>query len=108
MAREQTYGFWSTEQAVSNVDVGHYQTYSATANKNFERYRSVKLMAAYRTWDNPGTAVSRGQPFDTNIYIYNTPDYKSWQSELTVNGSALDDKLKWTTGLFYFTRAESQ
>ena len=60
-------------------------------------------MAAYRTWDSTGTAVSRGQPFATNIYIYNTPDYQSWQSELTVNGSALDDKLKWTTGLFYFT-----
>ena len=30
------------------------------------------------------------------------PDYKSWQSELTVNGNALDNKLKWTTGLFFF------
>ena len=102
MAREQTDGFWSTEQAVSNVDVGHYQTVSATANKIFGDI-DVKLMAAYRTWDSTGTSISRGQPFDTNIYTYGTPDYKSWQSELTVNGSALDDKLKWTTGLFFFT-----
>ncbi len=102
LAREQNYGFWSTEQAVSDVDVGHYQTYSAIANKSLGD-TNVKLMAAYRTWDSTGTAVSRGQPFATNIYTYNTPDYESWQSELTVNGSAMDDKLKWTTGLFYFT-----
>jgi len=102
LARERTYSFWSTEQAVSDVDVGHYQTYSATANKRFGDI-NVKGMAAYRTWDSTGTAVSRGQPFATNIYTYNTPGYESWQSELTVNGNALDDKLKWTTGLFYFT-----
>lgn len=102
VAREQKFGFWSTEQALSNLDEGHYQTYSATANKSFEDF-SVKLMAAYRTWNGDGTAVSRGQPFVTNSYFYNTPDYQSWQSELTVNGSAFDDKLKWTTGLFYFT-----
>jgi iron complex outermembrane recepter protein len=102
VAREQKDGFWSTEQAVSNNDVGHYQTYSAIANKSFGD-TNVKLMAAYRTWDSTGTAVSRGQPFETNTYIYGTPNYQSWQSELTVNGSALDDKLKWTTGLFYFT-----
>ena len=102
LAREQTYGFWSTEQAVSNVDAGHYQTYSAIANKNFGDI-DAKWMAAYRTWNSTGTAVSRGQPFATNIYTYDTPNYQSWQSELTVNGSAIDDKLKWTTGLFYFT-----
>jgi iron complex outermembrane receptor protein len=101
LAREQKYGFWSTEQAVSNLNVGHYQTYSATANKSFGD-TNVKLMSAYRTWNSTGTAVSRGQPFATNIYTYDTPDYESWQSELTVNGSAMDDKLKWTTGLFYF------
>jgi iron complex outermembrane recepter protein len=102
LAREQTYGFWSTEQAGSDVDVGHYQTYSAIANKSLGD-TNVKLMAAYRTWDSTGTAVSRGQPFATNIYRYDTPNYQSWQSELTVNGSAIDDRLKWTAGLFYFT-----
>lgn len=101
LAREQNYGFWSTEQAVSNLNVGHYQTYSATANKSFGD-TNVKLMSAYRTWNSTGTAVSRGQPFATNIYSYNTPNYESWQSELTVNGNAMDDKLKWTAGLFYF------
>jgi iron complex outermembrane receptor protein len=101
VAREQKYGFWSTEQAVSNVSVGHYQTWSATANKSLGDL-DVRLMSAYRTWDNNGTAVSRGQPYVNNAYIYQFPDYQSWQSELTVNGTAMDSRLKWTAGLFYF------
>ncbi|MBA2590621.1 MAG: TonB-dependent receptor [Alphaproteobacteria bacterium] len=99
--REQNYGFWSAEQDISNLSQGHYQTYSATANKSFDDI-DVRLMAAYRTFDNTGTAVSRGLPFESNTYNYNFPKYESWQSELTVNGKALDNKLLWTTGLFYF------
>ena len=34
-------------------------------------------MAAYRTFDNTGTAVSRGQPFESNTYDYNFPNYQS-------------------------------
>jgi iron complex outermembrane receptor protein len=102
LARQQAAGFWTVDQDVSNVVKGHYQTYSATANKTLGDI-DVRLMGAFRTFDNFGTAVSRGQPFETNTYIYGYPDYQSWQSELTVNGKALDNKLQWTTGLFYFT-----
>ena len=99
--REQTYGFWSAEQDISNLSAGVYQTYSATANKNLGDI-DVRLMAAYRHFDNTGTAVSRGQPYESNTYLYNFPNYHSWQSELTVNGKALDNRLQWTTGLFFF------
>jgi iron complex outermembrane receptor protein len=101
VAREQTYGFWSTEQTVSNADIGHYRTLSATVDKRFGDL-DVKWLAAYRGWDNHGTSVGRGLSYDTAQYIYQVPNYQSWQSELTVNGNALDDKLKWTTGLFFF------
>ena len=53
LAREQTYGFWSAEQALSNLDVGHYQTYSATVDTAVEDI-AVRLMTAYRTFDNTG------------------------------------------------------
>jgi len=102
LAREQTYGFWSAEQAVSNLGAGHYQTYSATADQHLD-FADVKLMAAYRTWDNASIAASRGQAYETNTYHFSIPDYQSWQSELTLNGSALGDSVKWTGGLFYFT-----
>jgi iron complex outermembrane receptor protein len=102
LAREQAAGFWSVDQDVSNLITGHYGTYSAAATKTLGDV-DVKLMGAYRRFDNFGTAVSRGQPFEANTYVYGYPDYQSWQSELTVNGKALDNKLQWTTGLFYFT-----
>ncbi|HJR57295.1 MAG TPA: TonB-dependent receptor [Rhizomicrobium sp.] len=101
LARQQARGFWTAEQALSNLNVGHYQTYSATLDKNFDGI-DLKLMAAYRTWDNVGQAVSRGQPFVMNTFEFNFPNYESFQSELTLNGSLFSDALKWTTGLFYF------
>jgi iron complex outermembrane receptor protein len=99
--REQNYSFWSAEQDISNLSQGHYGTYSATANKKFGDI-DVRLMAAYRTFDNTGAAVSRGLPFESNTYKYNFPNYESWQTELTVNGKGFDNKLQWTTGLFFF------
>lgn len=101
LSRQQARGFWTAEQALSNLNVGHYQTYSATFDKSFDGI-DLKLMSAYRTWDNVGQAVSRGQPFVMNTYEFNFPNYESWQSELTLNGSLFSDTLKWTTGLFYF------
>ncbi|MDB5739774.1 MAG: hypothetical protein JWP16_814 [Alphaproteobacteria bacterium] len=102
VAREQKAGFWTTEQTVSNLDVGHYQTISATVNKRFADDIDVKWLTAYRWWDNHGTSVGRGLPYDTADYEYQVPDYKAVQSEVTVNGQALDNKLQWTTGLFFF------
>ncbi len=102
IAREKNYGFWSTEQTVSNLDVGHYQTVSGVVNKSFPDGTNVKWLTAYRWWDNRGTSVGRGLPYDTANYEYQVPDYRSFQSEVTVNGAALDGRLKWTTGLFFF------
>ncbi len=101
VAREQNYGFWSVEQAINNQDVGHYQTVSAVVNKDFGDV-SVKWLSAYRWWDNQGTSISRGLPYNTTEYEYMDPDYKSYQSELTVNGTTLEGALKWTTGAFFF------
>ena len=72
VAREQTYGFWSTEQAVSNADIGHYQTISGTINKSFNDI-DVKWLTAYRWFDNRGTSISRGLPYDTADYEYMDP-----------------------------------
>lgn len=104
--RIKSRGFWTTEQALSNYSAAHYQTYSAQVDKDVSDKVAVRWMAAYRNWDSSGIAASRGLPYVTNIFMFNTPDYRSYQSELTVNGSTFGDRLKWTTGLFYF-REES-
>ncbi len=101
VAREQADGFWSTEQTLNNADVGHYHTVSATADKLFGD-TDVKLTGAYRWFDSFGQSNSRGLSYDTTNFLYQIPDYQSWQSELTVNGSEFDNRLKWTTGLFFF------
>ncbi|MGH6827831.1 MAG: TonB-dependent receptor domain-containing protein, partial [Rhizomicrobium sp.] len=101
VAREQKDGFWSTEQTLSNGDVGHFHTVSATADKLFGN-TDVKLLTGYRWFDSFGQSNSRGQSFDTANFSYDFPGYKSWESELTVNGNDFDNRLKWTTGLFFF------
>ena len=106
VAREQTEGFWSTEQAESNLDVGHYQTVSATADKKFDDDIDVKLLGAYHWFDSTGQAISRGLPYVANIYLYQIPKYQSWQSELTVTGNEFDNRLKWTGGLFFFEESD--
>ena len=37
---------------------------------------------------------------------FNIPDYKSYQSELTVTGNALNNAVKWTGGLFFFEESD--
>jgi iron complex outermembrane receptor protein len=101
IARAQKAGFWTAEQTVNNRDVGHYRTLSATVDKSFGDI-DVKWLTAYRGWDNYGTSVGRGLPYNTAEYQYQVPDYKAWQSELTVNGRALSNRLNWTAGLFFF------
>ena len=106
VAREQSEGFWSTEQALSNLDVGHYYTASVVAEKKFDNDIDVKLLGAYHWFDSTGTAISRGQPFVASQYIFNIPDYKSYQTELTATGTGFDQKLKWTSGLFFFEESD--
>ncbi|HXL70521.1 MAG TPA: TonB-dependent receptor plug domain-containing protein, partial [Rhizomicrobium sp.] len=96
--REQADGFWSTEQSLSDADVGHYHTVSAVADKTLGDI-DVKLLGAYRWFDSFGSSNSRGLSYDTTNFSYAFPHYQSWESELTVNGNALDNRLKWTTGL---------
>lgn len=101
IARAKTRDFWSTEQAITNVNTGDYETYSLVADKNFGAF-DVRLLAAYRTFENEGSSAGRGLSYVTNINAYGTPKYESYQAELTLNGVAMDDRLKYTAGLFFF------
>jgi iron complex outermembrane receptor protein len=105
VAREQTEGFWGIEQAADNYDVDHSATFSATVDKRFGDI-DVKWLNAYRRFDSTGNADSRGQPEVNSIYTYNIPKYRAYQSELSAAGAALDDRLKWTAGLFFFEETD--
>jgi iron complex outermembrane receptor protein len=100
LARQQG-DFWTTDSSNDNEDTDHFQTYSIQLGKSFDDI-DVKWLSAYHTYNEVGIADSRGDPYDTLQTAYQVPDYQSYSSELTVNGNAFADKLKWTTGLFYF------
>jgi len=101
VARAQAASFWSTDQAISNVDTGRYYTLSGVAEKSLGSV-DVKLLGAYRQWHTQGSSQNRGLPYVTNVFLYQTPNYRSYQGELTLNGKLAADRLKWTAGLFYF------
>ncbi len=94
--------FWSIDQAVNAYNVGHFQTMSATIDKKFGDI-DVRALGGYRWYDTTGISVSRGAPFDNIENRFINPDYESYTSELTVNGRHFEDRLKWTTGFFFFT-----
>ena len=108
VARVKSRGFWTTEQALTNYSVGHYETYSAQVDKALNDKLDLQVTAAYRNWDTSGIASSRGLPYATNIFAYGTPNYRSYQAEATLNGRSFDDRLKWTTGLFYFRETSAR
>jgi iron complex outermembrane recepter protein len=105
VAREQAEGFWGIEQAADNYNVDHSATVSMTADKRFGDIE-VKWLNAYRHFDSTGNADSRGQPEVNSIYTYNIPKYQAYQSELSATGTALDNSLTWTTGLFFFEESD--
>ena len=107
VAREQVDGFWSTEQSLSNADVGHYHTVSVQLDKLWGD-TDIKLLSGYRWFDSTGQSNSRGLSYDTTNFSYAFPNYQSWESELTVNGEAFENRLKWTTGLFFFEESSPQ
>ena len=49
-----------------------------------------------------GSPTAAACPTTPPISPTGFPNYQSWQSELTVNGNGFDNRLKWTTGLFFF------
>ena len=104
VARQRTAGFWTTDQAVSNLNHGRFHTLSATADRRFGAV-DARLLVAHRWWHTDGSSQNRGLPYVTNVFLYRTPAYASDQAELTLNGDVSAGRLKWTAGLFYFREA---
>ncbi len=106
LARQQAAGFWTTDQAVSSRNTDHVQSVSGLIDKTFGDI-NVKLVTGYRWFDTYGVSASRGLPYDVVQTTYQVPNYSAYNSDLTVNGSLLEDALKWTTGAFVFTEKSS-
>ncbi len=101
VAREKG-NFWTTDSAQTNWDVDHIHTISATIDDTHLDNVEIKLLGGYHWMDTEGIAGSRGDPYVTLQYNYDSPGYKSYDGELTFSGKLFDDQFKWTAGLFYF------
>lgn len=97
----QANDFWSVDQAVSNYNVGHFQSVSGAATKDFDGV-TLKVLGGYRWADTAGTATSRGAPYHNTQFVYRDPDYDAVTAEATLTGAMMDDTLQWTAGTFYF------
>ncbi|SFR77772.1 TonB-dependent receptor [Sphingomonas jatrophae] len=94
-------GFWTTEQAISNRNKGRYSTLSAEATGRIGG-TEARLLVARRNFATRGSSQNRGLPYVTNVFLYETPRYRSSQAELTLNGKLAGDRVDWTAGLFGF------
>ena len=77
-------------------------TYSATATLDTS-WGNLKAIAAYRSTDAANSIDFDGTPY----VLFDDADIRSrvsqWSGELQANGTAFDNRLDWTAGVFYFT-----
>lgn len=100
--------FWSVDQALNAPNAGHFRQVSGEIDREVGGV-SVKLLGGYRWTSTEGFVAARGATFNNINSVYVDPDYDALTAELTLNGKAIDDRLDWTAGLFYFREsAEGQ
>jgi iron complex outermembrane receptor protein len=93
--------FWSIDQARNAYNEGHFQNISGTVDKDFGDV-TVKLLGGYRWTSSEGKGVTRGAPYFSMTNDFVDPDYDAYTAELSATGNQFDNKLDWTTGLFFF------
>jgi len=99
--------WWSADQAENAYSNGYFQTVSGSADKTFGDI-NVRLVAGYRWFDTLNTgSVARGAPY-TTFAGFGADKYDAKTADLTVNGNAFDNNLKWTAGAFYFNESSEE
>jgi iron complex outermembrane recepter protein len=84
--------------AVSTVD--SYGT-SLTLDWNVSEAVHFKSITAYRGYSGDFSDDQDASPLNL-AYAYNAVDHHQFSQEIQFTGTALDDKLDWATGAFYF------
>ncbi|KJS09604.1 MAG: hypothetical protein VR73_01730 [Gammaproteobacteria bacterium BRH_c0] len=63
---------------------------------------AVKAVAGYRELDEKSFGDYDGTPYPILDIFIGQEGHRMMSGEINVNGSALDDRLQWTTGAYYF------
>jgi iron complex outermembrane recepter protein len=96
-----TYG--NAVSGVSYDPITHLTAWgvNGTADYRFTDKTNLTVIGAYRTYDDTWINDSDLTPFEL-IQTNYLQEHRQMQIETRLNGSALADKLDWTTGLFYY------
>jgi iron complex outermembrane receptor protein len=64
---------------------------------------TFKSITAYRAQDSLATDSDQdGTPYDLGVIFYRSDEQRQFSEELQLFGAALDDRLDWIGGLYYF------
>jgi len=90
-----------TGRDIPNVNkVSHYGV-SGTVEWKLTDTMGLKLITAYRNFENSFGRDSDGSPLPVNP-TWDTTTHKQFTEEVQLSGSSFNNKLDWTTGAFYY------
>ncbi|MET0164014.1 MAG: TonB-dependent receptor, partial [Vicinamibacterales bacterium] len=78
------------------------QTYSLRGALDTE-WGTLKSIVAYRKVDTSSKLDLDGTPYEIFNVTFNESNVDQWTGELQASGLALDERLNWTVGAYYFT-----
>ncbi|MCB1121796.1 MAG: TonB-dependent receptor, partial [Verrucomicrobiae bacterium] len=63
---------------------------------------NFKSITAYRSLESRFGRDADNLPFNQQVELFLSVDYDVWSQELQFSGTAMDDRLDWTVGAYYF------
>ena len=91
-------GLWDETQNETKTDVdGHALNISWDLSENM----SLHSISGYREMENSGAAGADGSPLPV-LSTFDVQEFESFSQEFRLLGSALDSRLEYTAGLFYW------
>jgi iron complex outermembrane receptor protein len=74
---------------------------SSTTDYKISEKMNLAVIGGYRTYKTTWSNDSDQTPFELQ-QTNQRQEHEQWQGEVRLSGLALDDKIDWTTGLFYY------
>jgi iron complex outermembrane recepter protein len=94
----------------SYSDRENMKNWGTSGTIDYELFPGVqsKLVSSYRTYDVVQSTDNDNTPIAYNDLASSPLHHQQWSEELQFNGAAIDDRLDWTVGAFYYRASESR
>ena len=91
-------GLWDETQNETKTDVDGY---ALNISWDLSENMSLHSISGYREMENSGAAGADGSPLPV-LSTFDVQEFESFSQEFRLLGSALDSRLEYTAGLFYW------